>query len=123
MASVVTKPRVIWLQTCGCSHCKGRAAVCMDAFEWVDKRDPAHARRHAQEDLLTYFDRLPLKVKEALLTADVNVCSWCAEIWAQQYGVAKTAQLVGDVRYIDDTRAITPIDGWGSLQTRRGTKT
>ena len=106
------KPRVIWLQTCGCTHCKGRAAVCIASFDWVDRRDPNHALRHAQEDLLHYFDRLPPQVKDALNTSDVNVCSWCAEIWASQYGVTKAAQLIGDVRFIDDTRAVTPIGGW-----------
>jgi hypothetical protein len=94
----------------------------MDAFEWVDKRDPAHARRHAQEDLLHYFDRLPPQVKDALNKSDVNTCSWCAQIWARQYGPAKAARLIRDVRYIDDTRAITPIDGWDSLKERRLTK-
>ena len=88
----------------------------MDAFEWVDKRDPAHSLRHAQEDLLTYFDRLPQEIKAALLSADVNVCSWCAEIWAEQYGAAKAARLIRDARHIDDTRAVTPIDGWDSLR-------
>jgi hypothetical protein len=94
----------------------------MDAFEWVDKRDPAHARRHAQEDLLHYFDRLPPQIKAALLSADVNVCSWCAEIWTEQYGVAKAARLVRDVRYLDDTHAATPIDGWDSLKKRKEKK-
>jgi hypothetical protein len=88
----------------------------MDAFDWVDKRDPAHSLRHAQEDLLKYFDRLPPQVKEALLGADVNVCSWCAEIWVDRHGAAKAARLIRDVRYIDATRAITPIDGWDSLK-------
>ena len=81
----------------------------MQAFEWVDKRDPNHAIRHAKEDLLTYFDRLPPLIKEALLVADVNVCSWCAEIWVSRYGEAKAAQLIRDARFIDDTNAVTPI--------------
>ena len=94
-------PRLIHLHTCACSHCKGRGAVCMDGFDWVDKRDPAHALRHAKEDLLVWFDRLPRQIKAALLTADVNTCSWCAEIWANRYGVAKAVQLIRDVRYVD----------------------
>ena len=118
MSPVATKPKVIWLQTCACSHCKGRAAVCMDSFAWIDRRDPAHSLRHAREDLLTYYDRLPRQVKEALLVADVNVCSWCAEIWTDQYGSAKAVQLIRDVRFINATRAITPIEGWDSLKRR-----
>ena len=109
-------PTVIWLSTCGCEHCKGRAAVCTDAFEWMGRRDPNHALQHAREDLLGYFDRLPAQVKDALKKANVNVCSYCAEIWVGQYGAAKTARLIRDVRFIDDTRAVTPIDGWSSAR-------
>src|SRR5262249_24070082 len=99
--------RLIWLHTCGCARCKGRAAVCMAAFTWVDKRDPNHALRHAKEDLLGYFDRLPAEVKDALNQSDVNVCAWCAEIWVDQYGAAKAARLIRDVTFVDDTRAVT----------------
>jgi hypothetical protein len=88
----------------------------MAAFEWVDKRDPNHALRHAKEDLLHYFDRLPAHIKDALNTADVNTCAWCAEIWVGNYGAEKAVRLIRDVRFIDDTRAITPIDGWDSLK-------
>jgi len=91
----------------------------MDGFNWVDKRDPRHAHRHAKEDLLGYFDRLPAQVKDALNKSDVNVCSWCAEIWVEEYGVAKAARLIRDVRYIDATRAITPIR-LGQLEERDG---
>ena len=88
----------------------------MDAFNWLGRRDANHALRHAKEDLLTYFERLPAQVRDALNQADVNVCSWCAEIWVDQHGAAKAARLIRDVRYIDATRAITPIDGWDSLK-------
>ena len=108
------RPSLIWLSTCSCTHCKGRAAVCMDSFNWLGKRNADHALRHAKEDLLTYFERLPAQVRDALNQADVNVCSWCAEIWVSDYGVAKAASLIRDVRFIDDTRAATPFDGWVS---------
>jgi hypothetical protein len=101
--------RSIELRTCDCSHCKGRAAVCMDAFDWVDKSDLRHALRHAQEDLLSYFDRLPAEVKAALTEADVNVCSWCAAIWADSYGAANAARIIRAVRFVDDTRAIVKL--------------
>jgi len=115
-AARLTRPKLIRLSTCACEHCKGRAAVCMDAFNWLGRRDANHALRHAKEDLLTYFERLPAQVRDALNQADVNVCSWCAEIWVDQHGAAKAARLIRDVRYIDATRAITPIDGWDSLK-------
>ena len=112
MAKRQHRPKLISLSTCGCAHCKGRAAVCMDGFEWVDKRDPHHAHRHAKEDLLGYFDRLPVPVKAALNRSAVNVCSWRAELWVEQYGAAKAVKLIRDVRFIDDIRAVTPVDGW-----------
>ena len=89
----------------------------MDAFEWLG-RGPNHALRHAKEDLLTYFDRLPAQVQDALNKADVNVCSYCAQIWTDSYGVAKAVRLIRDVRFIDATRAITPTAGWDSLKRR-----
>jgi hypothetical protein len=46
----------------------------------------------------------------------VNTCAWCAEIWVGNYGAEKAVRLIRDVRFIDDTRAITPIDGWDSLK-------
>lgn len=95
------KPKLIWLSTCSCPHCKGRGAACMDAFNWIDQRDADHVLRHAEQDMLKYFDELSPEIKRALLGATVNVCSWCAEIWAAQYGVAKAAQLIRDVRFID----------------------
>ena len=64
----------------------------------------------------------PRQIKEALLIADVNTCAWCAQIWARQYGVAKAVQLIRDVRYIDDTPAVTPLNGWKSLQQAKGKK-
>jgi hypothetical protein len=82
----------------------------MDAFDWVDKRDPRHALRHAQEDLLQYFDRLPKAVKAALNGASVNICSWCAEIWVDRYGSAEAVRLIRRARFIDDTRAVTRTD-------------
>jgi hypothetical protein len=105
------EPRLIHLSTCTCTLCKGRASVCMQAFSWIDRRDPAHAIAHAKEDLLSYFDRLPPLVKQALLVADVNVCSWCAEIWVDRFGAEKAAQLIRGTRFIDDANAVTPIDG------------
>jgi hypothetical protein len=99
---------VIRLHSCSCSCCKGRGAVCMAAFDWVE-RDDNHAMRHAQEDMLKYFDRLPEPIKEALMEADVNVCSWCAEIWVDQYGIADTTRLIRSVKYTDDTHAYATI--------------
>ena len=116
------RPKLIHLHTCACSHCKGRGAVCMDAFDWVDKRDPAHALRHAREDLNDYFDGLPAPIKDALNKSDVNVCSWCAQIWTGRYGIAKAVQLIRDVRYIDADHAIAPFGGWKSLQQAEGRK-
>jgi hypothetical protein len=84
----------------------------MAAFTWVDKRDPNHDLRHAKEDLLGYFDRLPAEVKDALNQSSVNVCAWCAEIWVDEYGAATAARLIRDVTFVDDTRAVTPVDGW-----------
>jgi hypothetical protein len=104
----------IWLQTCGCALCKGRAAVCTAGFNWIDRGDPNHALHHAQEDLLDYFDWLPIEVQDALNRADVNVCSWCAEIWVAQYGAAIAAELIRNVVFVDDTRAVTSVDGWGA---------
>ena len=111
-------PKVIWLYGCGCPTCRGRAGVCMDAFDWLDKSAPDHALSHAQADLVEYFDRLPLPIKDALHRSDVNVCAWCASIWVARYGVAMAARLIGDVRYLDDTRAVTPLEGWGAITGR-----
>jgi hypothetical protein len=33
-------------------------------------------------------------VRDALNRSDVNVRSWCAEIWVDRYGAAKAAELV-----------------------------
>ena len=110
-------PKVIWLYGCGCPTCRGRAGVCMDAFDWLDKSAPDHALSHAQADLVEYFDRLPTPIKDALHRSDVNVCAWCASIWVERYGVAMAARLIGDVRYIDDGRAVTPLEGWGELRS------
>ena len=74
---------------------------------WIDKSAPDHALHHAQEDLIRYFDQLPQTIKAALHRSDVNVCAWCASIWVKRYGAAMAARLVGDVRYIDDTCAVT----------------
>ena len=106
--------RFIWLHTCGCGLCKGRAAVCMAGFGWIDWENSLHALQHAREDMLKYFDRLPLSIKNALNASDVNVCSWCAEIWVNRYGAFKAAKLIRDVRFVrdDPCRAATPIDGW-----------
>jgi hypothetical protein len=52
--------KLIKLSTCSCSICKGRAAVCMEGFSWVDRRDPNHHQRHAQEDLLKYLRQAPI---------------------------------------------------------------
>jgi hypothetical protein len=76
--------------------------------------------RHVKEDLLGYFDRLAVEVKDALNQSDVNVCSWCAEIWVAQYGAAKAARLIRNVRFVDDTRAVTPIDGWSATYPQFG---
>ena len=103
---------LIWLHTCGCAHCKGRAAVCTAGFSWMDRRDPRHAWRHAREDLLDYFDRLPLEVRDALNRSDTNVCSWCAEIWLQAHGAAAAVALIRNVRFVDDARAVTCAGGW-----------
>ena len=106
--------RFIHLSTCGCKICKGRAAVCIAGFGWLKRDDPLHALEHARKDLLRYFDRLPTSVKDALNAADVNVCSWCAQIWVDEYGAFKAVQLIRDVRFTldDPCRAATPIDGW-----------
>jgi hypothetical protein len=64
---------LIWLHTCACEHCKGRAAVCTAGFDWLDRRAPDHAQHHAQEDLLVYFDRLPIEIQDALNRSDTNV--------------------------------------------------
>src|SRR6516164_9763054 len=95
---------LIWLETCSCEHCLGRAAVCTAGFNWIDRDDPNHALAHAQEDLLCYFDRLPPVVQNALNQADTNVCSWCAEIWVRQYGAQVAAQLIRDARFVDAVR-------------------
>ena len=108
--------KLIWLYSCRCTTCRGRAGVCMDAFNWIDKSAPDHALHHAQEDLIRYFDQLPQTIKAALHRSDVNVCAWCASIWVKRYGAAMAARLVGDVRYIDDTCAVTPLEGWGRTE-------
>jgi hypothetical protein len=106
------RPELIWLSTCSCDHCKGRAAVCTAAFRWIDRRDPDHVPRHAKEDLFGYFDRLPAEVKDALNQAEVNVCSCCAELWMDQYGAGEAAGLICDFRFIDHNWAVTPVEGW-----------
>jgi hypothetical protein len=107
----VRRDRYVWFETCGCEHCKGRAAVCEVGFSWLDRRSPNHALQHAQEDF-RYFERLPAVVQAALCDADVNVCAWCAETLIGQYGAPETARLIGDVRFISATRAVAPLDGW-----------
>jgi hypothetical protein len=106
--------RLIHLQTCSCEHCKGRAAVCMDGFNWIDRGAPNHSLAHAKEDMNRYFDGLPASIKDALNVADVNVCAWCAQIWVAKYGATRAAQLIRDVRFIDEMRAVTPVNGWTS---------
>ena len=115
-----TRSYLMELHTCNCPHCKGRASVCMNCFDWVDKKDPNHTLRHAQEDLLTYFDRLPAEVKAALAEADVNVCSWCADIWIMNYGAASAAQIIRAVRFIDDTHAVVRLEIDRGRSGRRG---
>ena len=97
---------IIRLQTCNCARCRGRATVCMDAFKWMGKCNEAE---HAKQDLLNFFERLPALVKGALNAADVNVCSFCAEIWVEQYGAVRAAQLITNTRFIpgSETVAIT----------------
>jgi hypothetical protein len=115
-----TRPKQpIWLHTCSCAHCKGRAAVCMAAFMWVNQRDPDHALRHAREDLLHYFDRLPIEVQDALNQCDVNICSWCAEIWVKSYGTALAVELIRNANFVEDTQAVTSVDGFGDRNAWR----
>jgi hypothetical protein len=78
----------------------------------IDRDDPNHALAHAQEDLLIYFDHLPAEVQNVLNQAGVNVCSWCAGIWVEQYGAQAAVQLIRDVRFVDTGRAVTPVGGW-----------
>jgi hypothetical protein len=111
---------VIWLSTCGCDHCKGRGAVCTNAFSWLYSGDSSHVAAHARADFFGIgtvhdgFDKLPAVVRDALNASNVNVCSRCASGWVRDYGAAKAVRLIRDVRVIDDTRAVTPIDGWSS---------
>jgi hypothetical protein len=79
----------------------------MAAFGWLDRRDPDHALGHAKEDLLTYFDELPAPIKDALNVAPLNICSWCAQIWVSQYGVAEATRLIGSARFVDAALAAT----------------
>jgi hypothetical protein len=108
----------IRLYACDCPHCRGRAAVCVNAFSWLNRRDPSHVAAHARADFLGLgagdhgFDKLPAAVRDTLNASDVNVCCRCVTGWVRDYGVAKAARLIRDVRFIDDARAVTPIDGW-----------
>jgi len=108
---------VIVLHTCGCPHCKGRGAACANAFSWL-AHDNDHVLSHAAADLLGLvglndgYDNLPASIKDALRSATINVCARCANGWLEVYGEDKTAQLIRDVRFVDDTHAITPLDGW-----------
>jgi hypothetical protein len=86
--------------------------VCTAGFNWIERGDPNHALAHAQEDLLHYFDRLPPVIQNALNQADTNVCSWCADLWLQEFGERLPVQLIRDVRFVDAGRAVTPIGGW-----------
>jgi hypothetical protein len=58
----------------------------------------------------SYCDRLPAEVKDALNQSDVNVCSWCAEIWVAEYGAATAVELIRNVRFVDDAQAVTSVD-------------
>ena len=111
--------RLIELSTCDCPHCKGRAAVCMAAFDWIDRSKSDHVLAHAQEDLLDYFDRLPTEVRAALTEADVNVCSYCAEIWIKRYGAASAAQIIRAVRFVDERRATVKLEIEGGRGRRK----
>jgi hypothetical protein len=92
----------------------------MAAFDWIDRSKSDHVLAHAQEDLLDYFDRLPAEVKAALAEADVNVCSWCAEIWIRNYGAASAAQIIRAVRFIDDMHAVVKLEIDRGRSGRRG---
>lgn len=100
---------IIRLACCPCERCRGRATVCTNAFKWMGKHSADHVGDHAKLDLLTYFEHLPANVKDALNGADVNVCSYCAEIWVGIYGAARAVQLIANTRFIpgSDTVAIT----------------